>query len=72
MPDVTAQTIAEQNQYGFAGTAAYPHAQAYQGTLTGVALNTNDPEALGHPKPFQVSGPGAGTDVAEDFRRKAK
>jgi hypothetical protein len=68
MAEVTAVTNEEQQQYGFAGTAVYPHSQAGRGTLRGVSINTNDPEILGSPKPFQVDGPGAGVDVSEDFK----
>lgn len=65
MAEVSAVTREQQEQYGFAGTAEYPHPQAYRATLKGAVVNSNDaPVPTGG-----VSGPGASTDVSADDKK---
>lgn len=63
MAEVTAVTIEEQALYGFAGTATYPHREAYRGTLKGVVVNddNNSPEPTGG-----VTGPGADVVLSKE------
>ena len=63
MAEVEAVTQAEQELYGFAGTAIYPHSQAGKGTLKGAVVNddNNSPDPTGG-----VSGPGAGVELTKE------
>lgn len=63
MAQVSAVSQAEQQLYGFAGTAEYPHTQAYKGTLKGAVVNddNNSPEPTGG-----VSGPGAEIELSKE------
>lgn len=63
MAEITAVSQEEQELYGFAGTAVYPHSQAYKGTLKGVVINddANSPEPTGG-----VTGPGADIKLSKE------
>lgn len=63
-PKATATTYEQALALGFAGEAIYPSPKAGRGTIKGVTVNSND-----NPTPYQVSGPGADTDVSEDDKK---